>query len=514
MPPGKSLDELRAENEVLRDFFENAPDMFVSVCAETGTIRKCNETLVRTTGWNREELIGSSIYSVYHPDCINAVRAAFATFKKTGDVYSNELALATKSGDKIPVSLHASSVRNSRGSIIYSRSIWRDLTKYNMLKARVVNVQHAESLATLAGGIAHDFNNLLSVILGNAELAKERLAANLPEFQYVKNIESASVRASELTKQMLAYAGKGSFELTHCDLRELVEEIGRLVSSTHSPNIKFVYELGEDAVFVEADATQMRQFVMNLIRNAADSFESANGTVTIRTGTRDLTEKCIAGMTVGSSRPPGKYAFVEVRDDGCGMSTDTISRMFAPFFSTKTGDHHGLGLAATLGIVAGHFGAINVSSRIGQGTLVQVYLPESTDCRSSRQPRCVLSPRGSGVVLVVDDDALVRDVVRRGLEATGFQVIVCVDGYSAVDAFQARGNEVDVVLLDLTMPGMDGHETLRALRRLDDEIPVVIMSGHSEKNVFDEFGKGTLGFLQKPFRLDDLSKAIFEQTGC
>lgn len=513
MPAGNNLDDLRTENEVLQDFFENAPDMFVSVCAQTGTIRRCNETLVRTTGWNREELIGSSIYSVYHPDCIEAVKSAFSTFKETGQVFSNELALTTKSGGKIPVSLLASSVCDSQGRVIYSRSIWRDMTKYNMLQARVVNVQHAESLATLAGGIAHDFNNLLTTILGNAELVKYQLDNMSTERQYIHNIESAAVRASELTRQMLAYAGNGNFELSVCDLRELISEIGRLVASTHSPNINFVYELGEDPVMVEVDATQVRQFVMNLICNAADSLDSSSGTVTTRTGMRHLSADCISEMTVGRSRMEGKYAFVEVGDNGCGMSADTISRMFDPFFSTKSGDHHGLGLASTLGIVAGHRGAMKVSSRLGEGTCVQVFLPGLTDSETESESQNLERKSGTGVVLVVDDDALVRDVVRRGLEAAGFKVIACSDGASAVDTFRTSENEIDIVLLDLTMPGMDGHETFRELRRLNDGIPVVIMSGHSEKNLNDEFGVRQFGFLQKPFRLDDLSKAIFERIG-
>lgn len=511
MPSRKSLDELRAENEVLRDFFENAPDMFVSVCADTGTIRKCNETLVKTTGWRREEIVGSSIYSVYHPDCLKAVKAAFAAFKTTGSVYSNELALMTKSGGKIPVSLRASSIRDGDGKIVYSRSIWRDLTKYNLLKDRVVNVQHAESLATLAGGIAHDFNNLLAAILGNAELAKHRIGDRHPESHYVGNIESAAIRASELTKQMLAYAGKGSFELSVCDLRELIEEIGRLVSSTHSPNIRFVYELGEAAAIVEADLTQVRQFVMNLISNAADSIGSEGGTVTIRTGVRTLSDTSVSEMTIGRSQDSGDYVFVEVQDDGCGMSDETIQRMFEPFFSTKVGNHRGLGLAATLGVVSRHGGMIRVKSRLGEGTLIQVYLPEARAQKKLSKPPSTGNQLGYGLVLAVDDDALVRDVVQRGLEAAGFKVITCSDGAEALETFRERETEIDIVLLDLTMPGMDGHETLRELRRRDTSIPVVIMSGHSEKNVFDEFSDGSLGFLQKPFRLDDLSKAVMER---
>ncbi len=507
MSISNDIDALRKENEILRDFFENAPDMFVCVCAETRTIKRCNDTLVRVLGWQRDEIVGNSIFSVYHPDCLKAVEAAFLTFQQTGAVHSNELSLLTKSGGKIPVSLRASSVKDDKGRILYSRSVWRDLTNYLRLKARLVDVQHAESLATLAGGIAHDFNNLLAAILGNAELVKSQLAENSPEVQNIRNIELASVRAAELTKQMLAYAGKGCFEFLTIDLREL----GEIVSSTLSSKIEFEYKLGEQPVIVEADVTQVRQFVMNLISNAADSIGKGGGKVQIRTGIQFLSDKKISLMSVGGSREAGEYAFIEVVDNGCGMSPETVGRMFAPFFSTKLDEHHGLGLAATHGIVAQHEGLIDVHSGVGTGTKVQVFLPFKKELRLAIDDQPQRAKRSyRGVVLAIDDDELVRDVVCKTLESANFRVLSCSSGCAALDIFRECEGEIDVILLDLKMPGMDGHETLREVRLISSTVPVILMSGYNEYDAFHESGHELVGFLQKPFRAEELASTIAE----
>lgn len=373
------------------------------------------------------------------------------------------------------------------------------------LEARVLHAQKLESLGVLAGGIAHDFNNLLTAMLGNANLALAEVAPESVAAPLLRDIERAAQRAAELARQMLAYSGKGKFVIQWLRLDTLVHEMARLLNTVVSKKATLHLDLAPASI--KGDATQVRQVVMNLITNASDALEGQEGSIVIRTGVKHADTAFLRSPYSSDDLPSGEYAFVEIEDTGSGMSADTLARLFDPFFTTKfTG--RGLGLSAVLGIVKGHHGAVKVTSAPGNGTRVQVLLPhvpareaEASVLDSEHPPPATRR----GTILVVEDDETVRAYTRRVLEGSGFQVLEARDGREGIDLFPVHQTEIAAVLLDLTMPGLDGLEVLQQLRRLSTDVPVVVMSGYSEVDVSNRFaGLGANGFIQKPFLPRDL----------
>ena len=378
------------------------------------------------------------------------------------------------------------------------------------LERQMLHVQKLESLGVLAGGIAHDFNNLLVSVLGNAGLALAELDSASPARSRLTDIELAAQRAAELTRQMLAYAGRGRFVVQHLNLSEIVSELVTLLRTVVPRTAEIDVRLTDDLPDVEADASQLRQVVMNLVTNAADALAGAAGRIEITTGrmfaTRDyLTQNCI-----GEDLAPGEFVFAQIADTGCGMDGKTLARIFDPFFTTKvTG--RGLGLAAVLGIVRGHRGAIAVESTPGLGTCFRLLLPAVVTVHSDRQIPGVAAKAAlsSGTILVVDDDDGVRTVATLSLERSGFRVVAACDGEEGVEALRERGAEFDAVLLDMTMPRLSGGETCHVIRRMQPDLPIVLMSGYTEPDAVARFGAHDVaGFLQKPFSPATLVRMI------
>jgi signal transduction histidine kinase len=378
------------------------------------------------------------------------------------------------------------------------------------LEARVQKAQRLESLAILAGGVAHDFNNLLVGILGNAGLALMDLPAESPVRLLVENIETAARRAAELTNQMLAYSGRGKFKVIHVDLSKLVKEMNHLLDISKDRNVVLRMDLGEPGAIIKADATQIRQVVMNLITNAADAIGHRSGLITIRTGMTDATEGYFTGMVYGEDVAPGHYGYIEVSDTGVGMDKAQVAKMFDPYYSTKH-DGHGLGLAAMLGIVQGHNGAIQVYSEIGKGTTVKVLLPIAKEAFEIPIEHQELRHNGGGVVLVVDDQEQIRSFTKMALERVGYEVITAADGREGVEMFGKHKDSLRVVLLDMTMPVMEGKAAFKEMAQINDSVPVILMSGYHEQDVTNQFaGRGLAGFIQKPFQIYELLKTVAE----
>ena len=377
-------------------------------------------------------------------------------------------------------------------------------------EARLQHAQKLESLGVLAGGIAHDFNNLLVGMLGNSSLALEDVPEGHRARTAVEQIQLASRRAAELTRQMLAYSGKGRFVVEPLDLSTVVREMMDLLMVSITKKASLVTDLPDGLPAVQADVTQLRQVVMNLITNASDALEGGHGTIRLITGTLQAEPRYLEGMDVGGDLPPGGYVFLEVSDTGAGMTEETQVRMFDPFFTTKaTG--RGLGMAATLGILRGHSGAIKVYSEEGQGTAIKLLLPavEGMEPTAPRGSGPVIHGALHGTVLVVDDQTLVRSMARRTLERAGLTILEAADGHETLEIYERSGTSIDLVLMDLTMPVLSGEETFAALRRLDPSISVLLMSGYNAQDTTAKFvGKGLAGFLQKPFTAKELVDAV------
>jgi signal transduction histidine kinase len=380
------------------------------------------------------------------------------------------------------------------------------------LEGQLLQAQKLEGLGVMAGGIAHDFNNLLVGILGNAHLALMDSVPQSPLFEMISEIETASRRAADLVQELLAYAGKAQFDVRRSNLSALVEEMLKLLRSSVPPNATIVCKLGEQVPWIEADATQIRQIVMNLITNAAESLEGRMGQVSVRTGVMHAEKAYLRERYLTNDLPEGEYAFLEVQDTGCGMDLETIQRIFDPFYTTKfTG--RGLGLAAVIGIVKSHHGTLDVESELGRGTTFRVLIPlagAGPHPGEVRRPR-VATQMGGGTVLVVEDEPSVRAVSKRIVGKAGFEVLTASGGREAVALFREHAQEIVAVLLDLTMPDMDGETTLRELRRIRADVPVVICSGHSEAQA-DRIVQSTQNatFLQKPYTFATLVQRLSE----
>ena len=419
--------------------------------------------------------------------------------------------------------LHSSGVvlHNVDGSLHRMVGIVRDVTarkrleeNQTLLERRLQEARHLESLGVLAGGIAHDFNNLLSGILGNVNLAQ--LDAVDPTLrEYLDAIESQSLRAGDLCKQMLAYAGKNQPRLAPVDLEALVDEVGRILPLSNPGPFTIVVEHAGKAPTVPGDASQLRQAVLNIALNAIESFEGRPGTIRLTTGLTTLDP----GVPTGTASEPGAtelaagdYATIEVRDDGPGMEEDVVARIFEPFFTTKF-PGRGLGLSAAHGILRNHRGAIRVVSRPGEGSRVAILVPTS-EATPSAGPKPIGSFARGGEILLVDDEEAVRTTLAHMLKALGFRVCASAGGTQGIADFRERSADLKAVLVDHAMPEMTGDRFVRELRRLDPKIPIVLMTGHALDDVQDRFDDMALtGFLRKPFRMDQLEAVLRTALG-
>ncbi len=379
------------------------------------------------------------------------------------------------------------------------------------LERQVQQAQKMESLGVLAGGIAHDFNNILMAVLGHAELALDEISPMSPARRSITEITTAARRAADLCRQMLAYAGKASFALERVGLRDLVEEMAHLLKTAISKKAILNLNLERGLPPIEADPSQIRQIVMNLLINASEAIGDRSGVITVSVGATRCDEEYLRKTELHDGLSPGLYVHLEIADTGSGMDAETRSRIFEPFFSTKfTG--RGLGLAAVLGIVRAHKGALKVYSEPGKGTTFKMLfpaLPEREDAARSRESSPLAGWRGKGTILLVDDEESLIALGARMLEHLGFTVLTAADGLQAVDSYRERGKEIDLVLMDLTMPHMDGAEAFGELRRLNPDIRVVLASGYSHEDVASRFaGKGLAGVLQKPYTLAKLRESL------
>jgi len=390
--------------------------------------------------------------------------------------------------------------------------IWRHLRararaaqEREYLESQIQHMQKLESLGVMAGGVAHDFNNLLMPILGNVDLVLNDLKEDSPYRAKLERILDAGKRLSELTNQMLAYSGKGGFMVRAIDLSRLIEEMAQLLAISVSKKAVLEYELAEDLPAVEGDASQLGQVVMNLVTNASDALGDGAGVITIRTGVMDADREYLTGIYSFGECPEGRYVYLEASDTGCGMAAVTQRRVFDPFFTTKvTG--RGLGLAVVLGIVRGHGGAIRLDSEPGRGTTFRVLFPAAERPADPIEKKAASRGewRGTGTVLVVDDDPDVRELSEIMLRRLGFDVLTAQDGLDGVDTFRKHAESIRVVLLDLTMPGMGGEEAMGEIQRIRPDQPVVLMSGYNEEFAASRFSGRIAGFLQKPFSPEDL----------
>ncbi|HJT87099.1 MAG TPA: GAF domain-containing protein [Bryobacteraceae bacterium] len=436
--------------------------------------------------------------SVIHPDDRPGFLASVDRALKEKSYFQAELRILFPDGSTHWIVGRGKVFCDETGAPARMIGLGLDVSDRHALEESLRNSQKLESVGLLAGGVAHDFNNLLTGILGNASLAMDLVPPRSPAVPLMESVMQASERAADLTRQLLAYSGKGRFVIEPVDLSELVKEIGNLLRTSIPKLVQLNLQLAPGLPAIEADSSQIQQVIMNLVINAAEAIGERPGTVTVRTGLQIIGE---AGHASVKGLAGGIYVYLEVLDTGCGMDGETQARIFDPFFTTKfTG--RGLGLAAVSGVVRGHRGAIRVHSAPGQGSIFRVFFPASEAHAGSAQNEKfpAADMRGSGLVLVIDDEETVRGVAESTLHQYGYDVAIARDGREGVEIFRRAPGGFRAVLLDLTMPVMGGEDTLRLLKEIRPDIPIIASSGYSELEASRRFREGALaGFLQKPY---------------
>ena len=480
-----------------------------------GAFLAVNEAFARACGLERKEILGKTDRDVWPSEHAERYMADDLRIMASGAKFFVEEPIH-EGGDVKWFETFKTPIHDSTGGVIGTVGLARDITERKraeeqrrQLERQMQETQKLESLGVLAGGIAHDFNNLLVGVLANADLVLAALTRGEDReviSQRVTDIKQAALHAAGLTNQMLAYSGRGRFDVRSISINEMIHGMGHLLSASISKKAHVQYELAVGLPEVQADVAQMRQVIMNLITNASDALEGRTGTIRVSTGTQVVTGS-VHDLYGPSPLKSGTYVYFEVADDGCGMTDEARERLFEPFFTTKfTG--RGLGLSTVQGIVRGHGGGITLKSKRGEGTTIKVFLP-STEERAAvleperTQPRPGAEWAGSGLVLLVDDDQQVRTVTEVLLRSIGFDVLAVASGREALAEFDRRADDIRLVMLDLTMPDFSGDQVLRELRQRRADVPVLLCSGYSEEDASQRIGRqGIAGFLQKPYPFD------------
>ncbi|MFH2051109.1 MAG: PAS domain S-box protein [bacterium] len=459
-----------------------------------------NKALFDMLGVTEEEFLGSHLFDYMDERGIEMIKGHLAR-REQGIAEQHDHELIAKDGRRITVFVDTRPLYDEGGEYCGAIAEVLDVTDRRRMEKEDFHAQKLKGLGILAGGIAHDFNNLLQAMVGNLDLAEFEVPRESGLREYFRGIRRAAGRAGDLCRQMLAYAGRGEFEVEDFDLGLLVREMAGLISVSLDKKARLVMDLAPSLPRVHGDVTQLRQVVMNLITNASEALGGEPGEIRVSVGTEPAPEGSGPDQVV-----------LTVQDTGCGMDPETLQRLFDPFFSTKFSGR-GLGMAAVRGIVDSHRGTITVDSIPLQGTTIRVALPASTGTLD--QVGDGLSERagaGAGeapLVLIADDEEMVLRILGQMLNILGYRVLTAHDGDEALAIFRRAGGTLAAVLLDLTMPRMDGQEVFLAIQAADPQMPVVIFSGFPAEDIALRFPEPRpAAFLQKPFSLEGLKLVL------
>jgi two-component system, cell cycle sensor histidine kinase and response regulator CckA len=510
----KSEYALRRSEQRFRGIFDhtlNAIVIFDVKRDEEGRIVRCeantaNPNLEKHTGLKREELIGREVTELLDERDRKLILESFNHVLEKHDGITLE-GLSTSFDrflNMMIFPLGSDQVVMMIQDITEQR---KALEEQRRIEAQMQHAQKMESLGVMAGGIAHDFNNLLMAIMGNADMVAEDLPLDSSVRRNVLEIESASRRAADLCNQMLAYSGKGNFVIKAVNLNKIVKEISGLLSVSISKKVHLRINPTHSLSDIQADATQIRQVIMNLVTNASEAIGDEEGEIIITTRQQYYGDGTLLNQYTQEALPAGEYVSTEIADNGTGMDAATVEKIFEPFFTTKfTG--RGLGLAAVQGIVRGHKGTIHIETAPGQGTKFTVYFPvavskEITEQKEKKKSREAWNKEGT--VLLVDDERSVREIGARLIKRLGFHCQTASDGREAVDLIKEHPDAFACVVLDLLMPRMDGEEAFKEIQHINPVLPVIISSGYSQQEYDNRFWQvHPSGFLQKPYRRDAL----------
>jgi PAS domain S-box-containing protein len=497
---------LRESEERFRTLFESAPTAMMLLGTDDFVVA-ANRSLEAMLGYDEEELRRTTIGTRVHPDDREGRERLFAELTRGDrDGYRREMRLVAKSGETVVTHLSAALVRDANGKPDYVIWMAEDITERHVLEEQLRQSQKLEAIGRLAGGVAHDFNNVLTAIGGYTSFALDQAEEGSPLRSDLDEIRKATDRATQLTRQLLAFSRKQVLEPVLLDLNEVVGELTSMLRPLLGADVTLTTALDEDLGLIEADPGQLNQVVMNLVVNARDAMADG-GTVTITTANAD-----VAGGD--GAIEPGPYVTLTVRDEGAGIDEATLSQIFEPFFTTKeAGKGTGLGLATVYGIVKQSGGYVEVESELGVGSEFRIYLRRVDSIRELEPiPAAPVADHVAArpepaSVLVVEDEEVVRSLVVQVLEGEGYRALMARDGEDALAL--AQEHHVDLLLTDLTMPKLGGRQLAEQLRTAHPELKVVYMSGYAEGGILsDGVLPPSTAFLSKPFTFAELAEKV------
>jgi len=442
-----------------------------------------------------------------------------------GEFVKDELMLIKRpDGSTRYIMVNSAPIFNDFGDIIAGICIFPDVTEARKaeeerleMEKKLLHAQKLESLGIMAGGIAHDFNNLLMALLGNLELARMDISPFSPAVTYIDGALQASRRAADLTRQMLAYSGKGRFVITDINISELVEENYHLFKASLAKSAILKLEVSKNLPAMEGDPGQIQQIIMNLITNASEAIGDREGVITLATGLENCRQSYLVKSRLDEIPQAGRFVYIDIRDTGCGMDKETQDKLFDPFFTTKfTG--RGLGMSAVMGIVKSHRGAIIVDSIKDRGTSIKVLFPASqyytkeTDSNDEYQATVSLKSM-HGTILLVDDEDIIVDTSKIILQRLGFQVITASDGEKAIEVFREHSGNIDCIIMDMSMPKMDGMTAFKKIIHINPGVKVILSSGYNEEESVKKETGGLAGFLEKPYQIEELQEVLKKTLG-
>ena len=502
----RAEETLRESEEKYRTLVERASEGIAII--QNGLLKYVNPHLAEMAGYTVAELTDTPFSDYIHPDELPSVLENYRRRMAGEDAPSTyEGAIIDKHGGKIDVEFDVGLIAYQGNPAAFT--IVRDLSERKRLEAQLRLAQKMEALGTLAGGIAHNFNNLLTGIMGCSSLVLLETDPSHPNCEHLKNIEKLVESGAKLTRQLLGYAREGRYEVRPISLNQVITETANTFAAMRK-DIRLHQELTGDLPDIRADWGQVEQVLLNLCVNAADAMPGG-GDLFLKT--MNVTDKDIGAKPYKIS--PGAYALLTVRDTGIGMDKETKERAFDPFFTTKgMGRGTGLGLASAYGIVKAHGGYIDVESEKGQGTTFSLYFPTSEIRAKGAVKSTKHLTKGTGTILLVDDEHMVLGVSVKMLEKLGYAVLEAKGGKEAIDIYEAHKNEIDLVILDMIMPGMGGGETYDRMKEINPDVRVLLSSGYSIDGEATEILKrGCHGFIQKPFKMEELLGKVMQTMG-
>jgi len=500
---------LLKSEERFRQLFDNAPIAYQSLDIH-GNFITVNQAWTSILGYPKAEVIGRNFSEFLHPAWKDQLKESFVLFKTVGEILGSEFVMRKKDGTDIIVSFQGKVGTDSKGEFMQFHCVFYDITAQRKaeedkrkLEERLRQVQKMEAIGTLAAGIAHDFNNLLMGIQGRASLISIDLEPAHSLQEHIKAIEKAVRNAANLTKQLLGFARGGKYEVKPVDIKKLMAESAAMFGRTRK-QIRIYIKAKPGPLVVEADRQQIEQALLNIFVNAWQAMPDG-GEILLEISTTRLDETACKPYQIES----GNFVKISVTDTGIGMDKKTLQQIFDPFFTTKEKSRGtGLGLSSAYGIIKNHGGIIEANSHVGHGSTFNIYLPLSEQEPYQEEFVQEKLAKGSETILLVDDEEMIIDVGKSMLERLGYHVMVAESGEQAVEAVRRKVNEIDLVILDMIMPGMDGGKTFECIREIQPALPVILSSGYAMGKAAKIIKKGCNGFIQKPYNISKLSQNV------